>query len=255
MVSRVARPRVILASPEAGVTVRLIASLNPKRYRIEHLHDASEALLRAEFVLAHAVVLHANAIDEPLRRRLESARVHGVGLVLVGDTADVERVADEVDAHYLTTGFTVPEVKRRVLSDAHLERSSEPSLPSRRDLRTVVRRVLLLLEEREAAEVMAALLRGQLSVACDVTTSVDEALGELERGFDCVVARPAKLLGSKAGADFARKLARRGVPVVPVPATEELDAATAGAVAWSLLPQIRRTVAARERRANDSATR
>jgi hypothetical protein len=254
----VARPRVIIASPEAGVTVRLVASLNPKRYRIEHLHDASEALLRAEFVIAHAVVLHVSELDDQLRRRLESARVHGVGLVLVGDSDEVEKLADEVDAHHLRTTFTVPEVKRRVLdavSDAHLERSSEPSLPSRRDMRTVVRRVLLVLEEREAAEVMAALIRGQLSVACDVACSIDAALDDLERGFDCVVSRPGQLLGSAAGAELARKLARRGIPVVPIPAAEELEASTAGQLAWSLVPQIRRTLTARERRAADGTPR
>jgi len=60
-------------------------------------------------------------------------------------------------------------------------------------------------------------------------------------------ARPALLLGSEDGAKLARKLARRGVAVVPLNANEELDAASAGQVAWSILPQVRRSLQARER--------
>ncbi|NBP51998.1 MAG: hypothetical protein EBU70_12645 [Actinobacteria bacterium] len=245
-----ARPRVIIASPDSAVTVRLIASLNPKRYRIEHLHDVSEALLRAEFVLAHAVVLHASELTDTLRKRLESARTHAVGLVLVTDSEDVASAAVDLDAHLLRTTFTVPDVKRRVLdavSDAHLERSGDNTVASRRLSRPGLSRVLLMLAERDATEVVSALFQSQLGVICSSASSPDEAKRALADGIDCVVARPGALLSTRDGADFARKLARRGIPLVPVPSSENLDAAGAGQVTWDLIPQVRRALAARER--------
>lgn len=248
--SRVARPRVIITSPDSNVTVKLIASLNPKRYRLEHIHDSSEALLRAEFVLAHAVVAHIDELTVTTKKRLESALNHGVAIVIVSATDAVAKEAAAMGAHLLRAPFGVQDVKRKVLdavSEAHTQRSGDANVVSRRDSRPQAQRVVLMVGERDAAEIMAALLRAQLNVSCEAAHTAGDAENQLARGIDCLVARPALLLGSEDGAKLARKLARRGVAVVPLNANEELDAASAGQVAWSILPQVRRSLQARER--------
>jgi voltage-gated potassium channel Kch len=241
---------VIITSPDSSVTVKLVASLNPRRYRIEHIHDLSEALLRAEFVLAHAIVVHLEELGDGLARRLTSAQEHGVSVVLVSSSEDVVTRASELGVYVLRSPFGVTDVKRKVLeavSDAHLGRSGDAPVSSRRPSRPELHRVVLLVGERDAAEIMAALMRSQLGVACDTAATADDATRLLARGFDCLVARSGLLLGSEAGAALARKLARRGVPVVPLAATEDLDAGNAGAVAWALIPLVRRSLAARSR--------
>lgn len=247
----VARPRVIITSPDANVTVKLIASLNPRRYRIEHIHDLSEALLRAELVLAHAAVVHLDEVDDAIQKRLQRAIEHGLSLVLVSHSASAAHAAAAIGAHHLRQPFEVHEVKRKVLdavSEAHAQRGGDAVVSSRRDSRPQPhQRVLLLVAEPEAGEIMASLLRGQLGVDCSSVRDTQEAVGELERGFDCLVARPGLLLGDAHGATLARKLARRGVAVVPLGAGEALDSSSAGQVAWELVPQIRRSLLARER--------
>lgn len=248
--TRVARPRVIITSPDASVTVNLIASLNPKRYRVEHIHDLSEALLRAEFVLAHAVIAHVDELDESVNKRLTRAIDRGISLVVVSNSATVAIAAKALGAHPLRFPYAIHDVKRTVLdavSEAHALRSSDSAVVSRGEPRSLTQRVVVLVSERDAAEIMAATLRSQLAVSCDATPSANDAMGELVRGFDCLVTRPSFLLGSEDGAKLARKLARRGISIVPLSPSEDLDASTAGQIAWALVPQVRRSLQARAR--------
>ncbi|MBM4358824.1 MAG: hypothetical protein FJ096_12035 [Deltaproteobacteria bacterium] len=245
-----ARPRVIITSPDSSVTVKLIASLNPRRYRIEHIHDRDEALLRAEFVLAHAVILHMDEFGESQAKRLDATREHGVSTLVVSSSEEVLAAARARRHRVLATPFGVMDIKRTVLeavSEAHHERGVDAAVSSRRASRPDAKRVVLLLGERAAAEIIGALLRTQLGVACDTAASPGDAIRLLARGIDCLVARTGLLLGTEDGASLARKLARRGVPVVPLTSTEDLDPGNAGQVAWALMPQIRRALAARTR--------
>lgn len=263
----VARPRVIITSPDANVTVKLIASLNPKRYRLEPIQDLSESLLRAEFVRAHAVLAHIEDFDEPIRKSLTSALDRGVSLVIVANNANTVSEAIQLGALALCFPIKVLDVKRAVLdavTHAHSQRmegsdgktldAGDASAPSaalpvtiERPEKLHVQRVLLMLGERDAGEIMAATLRSQLGLACVTAFDPADALTQLSRGFDCLVTRPGLLLGSAEGAKLARKLLLRGVSIVPISASDELDVSTAGQIAWALVPQVRRSLKARVR--------
>ncbi len=69
----------------------------------------------------------------------------------------------------------------------------------------------------------------------------------LDEEVDCVVADPELLLATAEGAQVAQELARRGVPVVPLTAGDQLDVSSAGQAAWDIVPHVRRSLTARGR--------
>jgi ActR/RegA family two-component response regulator len=248
-----ARPRVIIASPDANVAVKLIASLNPKRYRVEHIHDLDEALLRAELVLAHSAVVHVADATADIKKRFLQSIDRGLTLVLVSPSATVADAAAEIGARYLSVPFAVQDVKRvvyRAVSDAHALRSDDQLSGARSvamQSANTERRVVLLVRDLDAAQIMAAVFRSQLAVGCPTATKAVEVIAQLADGVDCLVADAELLVTSEEGASLARKLARRGVPVVPLGMSEELDSSSAGQLAWSIVPQVRRILAARDK--------
>ena len=67
------------------------AALNPKRYRVEHLFDLDEALLRAKIVLAHCLVVDTDSVD---------------ALVVPGSGLVKEQAEEEgLDKVFLEAGF------------------------------------------------------------------------------------------------------------------------------------------------------
>ncbi len=253
---------MIIASPDANVSVKLIASLNPKRYRIEHIHDFNEGLLRAELVLAHAAVVHLEHAHSEVLRRCAQAIDRGLAIVLVSAAAEVEQAAVEIGARWVPIPFGVQDVKRvvfRAVSDAHAARTEDRptgksnAAPNQRD----ERRVMLLVGDNDAAQIMAAVMRSQLAVACDTAASSAEVIVQLSRGYECLIADPDLLLTCEEGVSLARKLARRGVPVVPLvypgrplnalDTGHDLDASNAGQLAFEIVPQVRRSLMARDR--------
>lgn len=231
--------------------MKLVASLNPRRYRLEHIQDVTEALMRAEFVLAHAVMVHVEELDAGLMKRLESTRDHGVSLVVVTSSDRTAQSVAKLGAYVLKSPFGVMDVKRRVLeavSEAHLERARDAPPSSRSLAKANAKRVVVLVGAPDVSEIVAALFRGQLGVECEQVDDPKAAIALLERGYDCLVAKTNLLLGSPEGGSLSRKLARRGIPVVPVTTAEELDAETAGQLTWSLIPLVRRSLAARRSR-------
>ncbi len=248
----VARPRVIIASPDANVAVKLIASLNPKRYRVEHIHDFNEGLLRAELVLAHAAVIHLEAAPPEIVKRCGQSVDRGLSIVLVSASPEVEAASLHLGGRFLPIPFQVQDCKRvvfRAVSDAHAQRSEEQPLIGRSAASSSgrERRVMLLLADGECAEIMAAVVRSQLSVTCDVATSAADGIALLTRSYECVVADPELIFTSEEGASLARKLARRGLTVLPLGLSDGMDASIAGQLAWDVVPQVRRTLAARDK--------
>ena len=255
---------MIIASPDANVTVKLIASLNPKRYRVEHIHDFNEGLLRAELVLAHAAVVHLEEADPDAIRRCQQTIDHGLAIVLVSADEEVEVAAAQIGARHVPIPFGVQDVKRvvfRAVSDAHAARSEEHPATGKSQAAPggarEERRVMLLLGDQDAAQIMAAVVRSQLSVGCDTASSAAEVIAQLSRGYECLVADPELLVTCEDGVSLARKLARRGVPVVPLmfpgrplnalDTGDDLDASNAGQLAWAIVPQVRRSLLARDK--------
>jgi hypothetical protein len=93
--------------------------------------------------------------------------------------------------------------------------------------------------------VMGAVLQDQLSVRCDVATTAGDALSLMQAHVDAMVAEPELLMEDPDGAALARKLTRRGIPVIPIKQHDELDVAEAGQTAWDIVPQLRRSLTAR----------
>jgi len=253
----VARPRVIIASQDPEVAVKMIASLNPKRYRVEHIFDVSEALLRAELVLAHCAVVHMAGYDERIARRCQQSVERELALVIVSKSEKAERNARELGARFVSLPFTTNDLKRsvfRAVSHAHQLRSdqrnnpgkSAPPLYSSSNPKPI-QRLLLLTNNSVTGSVMAAVMKSQLGVSCDTATSAREAMTNLEETYDCVIADPELLMVSEDGAAVARKLARRGIPVIPLAPQGEVDVTSAGQAAWDIMPQIRRSLGARDK--------
>ena len=225
----------------------MIGALNPKRYRVEHIFDLDEALLRAEIVLAHALVIHAPTPDAALLRRCRTT-AQRVTPVIVSPSSDGPLVAAELGGRYVSVPFDVADFKRAVYRA--VSRTEDRRQRGRQDTRDSemrpVLRVLLLTSAQLKGAIMAAVLQDQLGVRCEVATSAAEALAFLQMAVEAVVAEPELLMEDPDGAAVARKLTRRGIPVIPVKQHEELDVAEAGQAAWDIVPQLRRILTARK---------
>ncbi len=246
-----ARPRVILSCKDAEAAVKMIGSLNPKRYRVEHLQDLNEALLRAELVLAHALVIHAPSTGlspSDLRKRCRGT-AERVTPVFVSPSPDVSDVAAQLGGRYLDECFEVPSFKRAVYrAVSKTEDRRQRKHPHRRRLpRRAAQRVLILTTRDVNGAVIAAVLRNQLGVACEVATSGGDALELLADATHCAVAEVHMLIATKSGAAAARELARRGIPVIPLKESAVRDPSEAGQTAWDIVPQVRRSLTAREK--------
>jgi len=241
---------VILACADAEAAVKMMGSLNPKRYRVEHLHDLNEALLRAELVLAHALVIHAPSTGLPPDQLVKRCRgtAERVTPVFVSPTRDCVDVATQLGGRYLAEPFEVPGFKRAVYRAVSKtdERRQRRHPVKRRPVQQAKRRVVILTTQEVNGAVMAAVVRNQLSVVCEVATTGRGALDLLADGTDCVVAEVHMLLTSEAGAAFAHELARQGIPVIPLKESTTRDASDAGQAAWAIVPQVRRSLTARE---------
>src|SRR5690606_16478404 len=111
-----------------------------------------------------------------------------------------------------------------------------------------VQRVLILTEAHVKGAVMSAVLKNQLQANCEVATSARAALRFIsEERVDCVAAEIEALMGGPDGAELARALSKRGIPVIPIRQSEEVDVAEAGQTAWDIVPQMRRALTARAR--------
>lgn len=234
----------------------MIAALNPKRYRVEHIHDVSEALLRAELVLAHAAVVHAPAPSEDIVRRCQRSVERGLALVFVSAAPEVQAMSHRLGCRFVQAPFDLNDLKRavfRAVSEAHQKRlDEEHSTSYERDrlgssLPQPAPRVLLMVLDAMTGSVMAAVLSSQLGVSCETATSAAAALSMLDEAVACVIAHPELLMATADGAAVARKLARRGVPVVALGPAEEFDATLAGQAAWDIMPQVRRSLQARDK--------
>jgi CheY-like chemotaxis protein len=246
----VARPRVILSCKDAEAAVKMIGSLNPKRYRVEHLQDLNEALLRAELVLAHALVIHVPSTglsaDELLKRCRGTAE--RVTPVLLSPSPEVSDVATQLGGRFLDECFEVPSFKRAVYrAVSKTEDRRQRQHPHRRQVRRRPKqRVVLLTTQAASGAVIAAVLRNQLGVACEVATSGQDALQLLGDATDCFVAQVHMLITTESGAAAARELARRGIPVIPLKEGGGRDPSEAGQAAWDIVPQVRRSLTARD---------
>ena len=246
----VARPRVIIAAQDAKVAVKIISALNPKRYRVEHLLDWSEALLRADLVLAHTVVIHAPKMSSDLMRRCEQSAERAMTMVFLSDDAELAKAVEQFDGRVESFPIHRATLKRtvfRAVADAHALRgeSGKQQLPRRQSGTLPLQRIMVLMPDATHAEIMAAVLRSRLRVSCPIATSAAAALEMLEEELDCILATPPLLMMSSAGARLAQQLAKMGTPVLPLQVPVSLDVTTAGEIAWDLIPRLRRTLAAR----------
>ncbi len=244
----VGRPRVILASSDAEAAVRMIGALNPKRYRVEHIYDVNEALLRARIVLAHAIVVHGDELSASILRDTSNIAPR-VTPVFVARSPSMQDVADRMEARFVSEPLDVPTFKRAVYRA--VSKSQDRRHRSRNGMGGAPERplVLLLHENQVEAAVMAAVLRTQLNATCEVATSARDALKRIsdeDTDVACVLADPALLMGTSDGATIAHNLARIGVPVVPLNHVGELDVSSAGQIAWDIAPQLRRSMTARK---------
>jgi hypothetical protein len=243
----VARPRVILACDNADIAVRMIDALNPRRYRVEHIFDPSEALLRAELVLAHALVFYGHEATESLERRSHEARGR-LSLVFVSPDGELEPLATRLGATHLLSVFGRDDFKRAVykaVSEIHELRKKSPTRHRPRRRRSSSKRALLVVEDTEIGSVMTAIINRELGILCDVAVDLSDALLLLETTVDCVVASPAQLMARPEGHELARMLARRGVPLIPLNGVLRLDVSSAAQMAWDIVPQLRRSLTAR----------
>jgi hypothetical protein len=224
----------------------MIGSLNPKRYRVEHLFDLAEGVLRAKIVLAHSIVVHLASVDRAALRDLE-AIAERCTAVIVSSDASRKELAERLDGRFVAEPLETHVFKRavyRAVSKTQERRHRDGRAITDSGTRTP-QRVALLHPSAVQAAVMAAVLRNQLGAACDIATTPGEVLKLLEREFHCVVADPTVLLTTPEGAQVAQQLARRGVPVVPLTGRDHLDVSSAGQAAWDIAPQVRRSLTAR----------
>lgn len=243
----VARPRVILACDHPDVAVRMIGALNPKRYRVEHIFDLSEALLRANFVLAHALVIHPESFSSPVLDEAKQSCGRLTPLVVSADPAQ-QAYAESLGARFVSDPFDVPTFKRavyRAVSKTQERRQQVPMDPPTGVRR--VARVLLLHRSRNEGNVMVAVLKNQLSTSVDLVTNARDALELISPRLDCMVTPPSAIVATAEGAQLARRLAQLGVPLVPLEGLDRVDPSDAAQLAWDVAPRVRRSLAARAR--------
>lgn len=230
----------------------MIAALNPKRYRVEHIFDIAEAVLRAKIVLAHAIVVHIDSVTEEACKDIDAIAERCTAVIVSSDPSH-RKLAEGLSGRFVTEPFDVHMFKRAVYRAVsrtqerrhHGGRSAHATIADSQTRRP--QRIALLHGSQVQAAVMAAVLRNQLGASCDTASTPSEVLAMLDEDVDCVVADPELLLATPEGAQVAQQLARRGVPVVPLPSREELDVSSAGQAAWDIAPHVRRSLTARGR--------
>ncbi len=236
----------------------LVDALNPKRYRVEHVHDACEALLRAEVVLAHAVLAFAPELPSQLEARIREAVARGIAVVVATEPTSAAAQARELGAAVLRWPASTEEIKRAVARAVEAANSARERALLPRSARALTvgasgevaverPRVLVMMRDRESALVVAAVLESAVKVACDVDSSPRAAMARFPAAYACALVEPELLVGAAHGGLLGRELAQRGVPVIPLHLPPELDADVAGAaqVAWAVVPQLRQSLRAR----------
>jgi DNA-binding NtrC family response regulator len=226
--------------------VRVIGSLNPKRYRVEHIFDLSEALLRAEIVLAHALVIYTEEANDALLRQCRNT-AERLTTVFVSPQIAARDIATELDGRFVQDPFEVPDLKRavyRAVSKTEEQRQQKRKAPIESSV-VPMQRVIVMCTVQVKGAVISAVVRDQLQVNCEVASNASEALHLLEEPVDALIAEVDMLMGSSEGAVIARLLTRRGVPVIPLRQSDQIDVADAGQAAWDVLPQLRRSLTAR----------
>ena len=218
----------------------MLAAFDPKRYRVEHVFDHTEALLRAEVVLAHVVVLQLAELDPDLAKHC-GRRSTRVALVVVGASESARRPALDVGARFLLRPFTDFELRATVFeSIAHAKGSNPATRPEQKRPR-----VLVLAETSEHASVVGAVLEKDLGVECAVATDLTQAALALRRRPDCVVADAALLVDGDLGPAFVRHLEDFGIALIHLPPSHGVDVSEAGQAAWDVMPQLRRALEGR----------
>jgi hypothetical protein len=234
---------VLIASDDATTAVRMLKALNPRRYRVEHIFDLNEAMLRAELVLAHALVIHAPSLTSDLARRC--ARGSGrLAWIFVSPAPGVETLARGVGGLFVSQPFETDDFKRAVfrgVTTTHERRTGER--PESRE--PLSERVLLLLPDSASASVVAAVITRELSVRCDWVPSAEAAVPLLSADVNCVVVEAELLFGSEAGSALATELAQRGISILSVKSDRADAVDNAGQLAWELLPRLRVSLNAR----------
>ncbi|MSP26525.1 MAG: hypothetical protein EXR75_15535 [Myxococcales bacterium] len=253
------RPRVIVASLDEKVAAALVASLNPARYRVEQAHDLNEALLRAKLLLAHAVVLHVAGKARGLGQYVRDARAHDIAIIVAaapGDTSTLER---ELGPIALAWPTGIHEIKRAVALGVEAATAAREANRGDDDedmdaggwdagvANAAVnprQRVLVLVRDREVANVIAAVFESQAGVGCDVVVTGAEALVRAGDGYACLLADPELLMSSAQGPMVAATLGKCGVPMIPLAVPRGMDLGGAGQVAWAAVPQLRQSLRA-----------
>ncbi|MCC6525351.1 MAG: hypothetical protein IT373_22045 [Polyangiaceae bacterium] len=231
------RPRVIVATEDPSLAVDMMAAFDPKRYRVEHVFDSTEALLRAEVVLAHVVVLQVSELDEDLAKRC-ARRSHRVSLVLVSERPEVLGAADQLGARAVALPFSAVDLRTTVFESIAQAKGSRPHLKATPDRR----RVLILAETAEHASVVGAVLEKDLGVECLTATDLTQAALALRGRPACVVADAALLVDGELGPAFVRYLEEFRVALVHLPPSQGVDVSEAGQAAWDVIPQLRRAL-------------
>jgi hypothetical protein len=231
----------------------MIAALNPKRYRVEHIFDLSEAILRAKIVLAHALVVHPDSVDGQALGDIEHIADRCTP-VIVSPDASMHDLVSAYGGRYVSEPFDVHTFKRAVYRA--VSRTQDQRQRARGQAQSGMRevqRVVMLHARKSQAAIMAAVLRNQVGASCEAASAPREVLLMLddpsfEAAVDCLVADPTLLMSSADGAALAHELACRGIPVIPLSGVDQLDVSSAGQVAWDIAPHVRRTLTARKQK-------
>lgn len=243
------RPRVVIAANAPEIAVAIISALNPKRYRVEHMLDWNEAILRAELVLAHAIVLHEPELSESFLRRCDQTIDRSISLVFVSESEATLRIARKLQAEVISLPIHRSKVKRTIhqaVAAAYTMRN-DPKPSTRRYVSAThpLQKVMILLESEVQSEVFSSVLKSRMRVACSPCYNHEEALGKLDEGFDCCIVQSQSLMLSAQGAYLAQQLAKKGIPVLLLRMPRQADVSAVGQCAWDIMPQLRRVLASR----------
>ena len=145
----------------------------------------------------------------------------------------MRRLAEKLGGRYVPEPFEVHTFKRAVYRA--VSKTQDRRHRSRGNVREShtrqVRRMIVLHAKQAQAAVMAAVLRTELQASCDVAVTprdVNMLLDSVDPpGADCLIADPALLMNTEDGADLARLLARRGIPVIPLASLDNMDMSSA----------------------------
>ncbi len=224
----------------------MVHALNPKRYRVEPLRDQNAALLHAELVLAHALVVYIPNSHQLALRRCEEVSAR-LTFVLVSPDEEVAQIAEALGGRYVREPFSTTDFKRAVYRA--VSRTQSQRLGTRRRLRDsqprAVRRVAVMLSDGERASLMAAVMNANVDANCRVAASVEELWHNRAAPLDCLVAELEMVMASEHGPQLLRMLARRGIQLIPLPIRASDENVDAAEIAWDVTPLIRNALAVR----------